>query len=209
MIKLYGVIPSRSNRVHWALEEIGCPYEFYQLDFSKGDQRGDFFKGLNPAGKMPVLQDDDFVLTESLAIVNYLGEKFPESRLTPPGGTRDRAKYDQWTCFVISELEQPLWTKGKHTFALPEAQRKPAVIETALWEFERAAKLLSQGLAGRRFLVGDGFTSADIFAAHTLRWAVKFQFSIAYPGLEDYLERMEKRPAFARIWETEKLPLPC
>jgi glutathione S-transferase len=202
------VIRSRANRPHWALEEIGTPYTYYQLDFTKGDHRSENFLKMNPAGKMPVLVDGDLVLSESGAICNYLGEKFPESKLTPPSGTHDRAHYDQWMMFVLTELEQPLWTNGKHRFALPEAWRVPRVLETATFEFARAADVLSKGLGQREFLVGNSFTMADILAAHTLRWAVVFEFELAHDNLSAYLARMESRPAFARMREAKTRPFP-
>jgi len=209
MLQLYGVIRSRANRPHWALEEIGAPYTYYQLDFSKGDNRSDYFLKINPGGKIPVLVDGDLVVTESGAICNYLGEKYPAKKLTPPSGTRERATYDQWLMFVLTELEQPLWTNGKHRFALPEDKRVPAVLDTAFWEFERAAKLLSEGLGAREFFVGDRFTMVDIMAAHTLRWALNFKFEVNHDNLNAYLGRMEERPAFKRIFETKTLPLPA
>ena len=207
MIELFGFVRSRSNRAMWALEEIGAEYKFYQLDFSKGDNRSDFFLNLNPAGKMPVLKEGDLVLAESAAICNYLGERFPESGLTPAGGTRERALYDQWMFFVLSELEQPLWTKGKHSFGLPEDVRVPAIFETAIFEWQRAFDLLCKGYKGPYFL-GDRFTMVDILVAHTLRWAVKFEFPVTDKTMLDYLERMEARPAWGRMYEKEKLEIP-
>ncbi len=208
MIKLFGFFPSRSNRPHWALEEIGEPYAFYQLDFTKGDQQSAFYLNLNPSGKVPALQDGGLVLTESGAICNYLGEKFPEKNLVPKSGTHERASYDQWLLFVLTELEQPLWTKGKHTFALPKDKRVPAVIDTAVWEFSQAAALLSQGLGDREFMVGNHFTMVDIFVTHTLRWAVNFKFQLAHPNLSAYQERMEQRPAYQRMREAKTLEIP-
>lgn len=208
MIELFGNVATRANRVHWALEELEVPYRFYQIDFARGDHRSPFFLNLNPAGKVPVLREGDLVLTESAAICNYLGEKFPEKNLVPAGGTRLRAHYDQWLFFVLSELEQPLWTTGKHKFAIPKEYRVPDVIPTAHWEFKQAATLLSQGLGGNPFILGEQMTMVDLFIAHTLVWAKKFQFSIELPHLEDYLQRMKQRPALARILKKERLDIP-
>jgi len=208
MIKLYGFMRSRSNRPHWALEELEVPYEFYQLDFSKGDNRSNFFLSLNSAGKMPVLEDGDLVLTESAAICNYLGEKFPEKGLTPAAGTREKALYDQWMFFILCELEQPLWTKGKHTFAIPEKVRVPAILDTALWEFEKAVKLASDGLGEKEFMVGDQFTMVDICLAHTMIWATKFEFPVPHPNLMAHMDRMMKRPSFERMLKCKQLEIP-
>lgn len=208
MIKLYGFMRSRSNRPHWALEELEVPYEFYQLDFKKGDNRSDYFLALNPAGKMPVLQDGDFVLTESAAICNYLGEKYPEKGLVPKAGTQEKGLYDQWMFFILSELEQPLWLKGKHTFAIPEKVRVPAILETALWEFEQAVKLASEGLGDKEYMVGDRFTMVDILLAHTIIWATKFEYPVPHENLMNHMKRMTERPAFKRMLECEQLEIP-
>lgn len=208
MIELFGNTASRANRVQWALEELEVPYDFYNIDFAKGDLQSDFFLKLNPAGKVPVLRDGDLVITESAAICNYLGEKFPQKGLVPPGGTPERARYDQWLFFVMTELEQPLWTAGKHKFAIPEAYRVPAIFPTAHWEFERAAKLLSLGLEGKPYILGDRFSMVDIFIAHTLIWAQMFEFSIDYPHLPEYLARLRKRAGLQQIKRKDKLSIP-
>jgi glutathione S-transferase len=100
-----------------------------------------------------------------------------------------------WVC---TELEQPLWSMGKHRFALPKDHRVPAMLETARFEWSRAAPVLASALTGREFLVGDRFTLADIFAAHTLLWARGFSVDFGSPVLEDYLDRQLARPAYAR-----------
>jgi len=208
MIELFGFVPSRSNRPHWALEEIGAEYRFYTIDLRKGDHRSPYFLAINPAGKSPAMRDGDLVLTESGAICNYIGEKYPESGLTPQSGTPERALYDQWMYFALTELEQPLWTAAKHTFAIPEEHRVPAVIPSAKWEFARAGGILAGGLGDREFLVGDRFTMADIMVAHTLMWAVKTDFPLEHANLGTYLERMKSRPALKRVFECPRLELP-
>lgn len=207
-MKLYGFIRSRSNRPHWALEELGVPYEFYQLDFKKGDHRSDYFLALNPAGKIPALVDGDLVLTESAAICNYLGDKYPEKGLIPPAGSKDRAVYDQWMFFILTELEQPLWTKGKHTFGIPEEYRVPAIMETAVWEWKRAAALAAKGLGDKTYMVGDKLSMVDLCLAHTLVWGEKFEFPNEHANLIAFKERMIQRPSFERMLNSKQLEIP-
>lgn len=208
MITLYGFLRSRSNRPHWALEELEVDYEFYQLDFKKGDNRSAFFLKRNPSGKVPVLQDGDLTLCESGAICNYLAEKYPEKELIPAMGSAARAAYHQWMFFLQSELEQPLWTQGKHTFLLPEELRFPEFLKSAKWEFANSAKSASKGLADNEFVIGGRLTMVDIVLAHTLRWAVNFKFDVEHQNLLRFLERMEKRPAFLRMLNSEVLTIP-
>ena len=90
-LTLYGLGRSRSFRVLWALEEVGAEYEYLDLDMGSTADDGNLsstYLKLNPQGKVPTLIDDEFVLTESNAIVNYVasfdgGEGFiPQANLS-------------------------------------------------------------------------------------------------------------------------------
>jgi len=207
MLKLYGLFPSRSNRVHWALEEIGVQYAFYHLDFAAGESQSSAFLALNPGGKIPVLQDGDLVLSESGAICNYLGDKFPESGLVPEPKTQLRAVHDQWLFFVQSELEQPMWTKAKHKFAIPKEYRVAGINPTAEWEFSKALDVLSKCLGKNDCILGDTFSMADIMICHTLGWARIANFEIKQENVLAYLDRHLSRPAVERMAEKERLSL--
>lgn len=207
MVKLFAYPQTRATRVVWMLEEIGADYEYLMVDLRKGEGRKPPYSNFNPAGKVPTIVDDGLVLTESAAICTYLGEKYPTSRLLPEAATQQRAHYYQWCFFVLSELEQPLWTMAKHRFALPEKWRVAAVIETAKWEFAKAAKVLDQHMSGRKFVVGDRFTAADILVAHTLMWAKAYELDFSHDPLQQYLGAVTARPALAQARAREKQAL--
>ena len=99
---------------------------------------------------------------------------------------------------MLSELEQPLWTKGKHKFILPPDKRVPAVFETAEWEFQKALKILSQGLNGNKFILGDTFSAADILIAHTLSWARTAKQPVENQNVKDYAHSVLGREALQR-----------
>jgi len=203
-IKVYGVANSRSMRVVWALEEIGAAYDYVKVDLLKGEGRSPDYLAINPAGKVPVLVDGDFTLTESVAILNYLGEKFPASGLAPAfDQLQARGEFHRWCSFGLSELEQPLWNIAKHRFALPRDKRVPAVLATAEWEFGVAAQLLADMLQGREYATGRNFSAADILIAHTLSWARSARIALPDPALDAYTDRMLARPALARARERE------
>ena len=206
MIKLYGSFPSRSNRVMWALEELEQPYDFIEIDFAAGDAGSDEFLALNPAGKVPVLVKDDLVLTESGAICTYLGDCFPDKNLTPTAGSNDRAKYGQWMYFAQSELEQPLWTKAKHKFALPKEYRVADINAATEYEFSKALDLLSQGLSNQEFMLGDQFSMVDIMITHTLIWARNARMDLVHDNLKAYMKKNLSREACQRLKEKERIP---
>ena len=204
MLTVYGCPDTRSTRVAWALEEAGADYEYVRIDLRAGAAWKPEYLALNSGGKVPTLVDSGFVLTESAAICTYIGDRFPGSGLTPPVGTRERASYNQWCYFALSELEQPLWTLAKHRFALPKQRRVPAVLDTARWEFAVAAKILSDGLGPHAFIVDQSFSAADILIGHSLFWAQAHQLPLEQDNLQAYVARLQERPALARAQARER-----
>lgn len=194
-ITLYGVGPSRSFRCLWALHEAGIEHKYAPLELSGNDKDGAKSPGylnLNSQGKVPTLKHDDFVLTESAAILNYIDTLSDQCFI--PSEPQTRARYDELAFFVLSELEQPLWTNGKHRFAIPEEHRVSEVLATASWEFEKALKALAKLTDANEFALGDTFSFADILLAHTLNWAERFKFEVPAEYLE-YRDRMYARDA--------------
>jgi len=94
-MKLYGLGPTRSIRALWGLLELGVEFEFVPVNLRAGEHRHPDFLRLNPAGKLPVLVDGDFVLTESAAIVLYLAEKYSAKGLLP-SDLKVRAQVYRW-----------------------------------------------------------------------------------------------------------------
>jgi glutathione S-transferase len=189
MIQLYGRGQSRSHRCLWALHEAEIEFEYHVVT---ADNLADYAK-INPQAKVPALVDDDLVLTESAAIVNYIGRLGTHPELLPMT-PRQRARYDELCFFVMTELEQPLWTIGKHRFALPEAVRRPEMFDTAIFEFNKAQTALQQLLGDFQYAVGDSFSLADILLAQTLNWAARFEMAVD-DNLLAYRDRMYARPA--------------
>ncbi|MBE0623467.1 MAG: glutathione S-transferase family protein [Burkholderiales bacterium] len=196
-MKLYGYRNGRTLRALWALEEVGAQYDYVEVDLLRGEGREPWFLEINPGGKVPVLDDGGTIITESAAVCMQLAERFPGSRLLPAPGTPERTDCYKWISFILTELDAPLWTIAKHRFSLPKERRVPAVIDTAIWEFDVAAKILAMGLAKHPFLVGDSFTVADILAGHTLLWAKSTRLELP-DSLASYLNSLTMRDAFAR-----------
>lgn len=198
-MKLYGMGVSRSFRALWAAHEAGVVLDYIIVAFgstAKDGAQSETYKQLNYQGKVPTLVDGDLVLTESAAIINYLANRAPQHNLIPLDGTSERAQYDQMCYFIVTELEQPLWSKGKHKFALPEAYRVPDLIEKTLaFEFAKAQATLLGLKSNSKFAVGDHFTMADVLLTQTLNWAQRFEFEID-KSLVEYKERMIKREGY-------------
>ena len=193
MMKLYGLGPTRSLRALWALQELDAEFEFVRVNILAGENLHPDFLRLNPAGKLPVLVDGDFVLTESAAIVMYLAEKYGDKGLMP-ADLKERAQAYRWSLFAVTELEQPLWRMAKHTFLYPEDKRLPEDIALAREEFAAMAAVLDRHMDGRAFIVGDNITVADCVTAYVLDWGNENGLIGSFPNLKAYLERMYARP---------------
>jgi len=205
-MKLYEFGPTRSIRARWVLQELGVEFEAVTINMLKGEHRNPEFLALNPAGKLPVLVDDDLILTESVAIVLYLAEKYPDKHLIPTT-LAERAQLNRWLLFTTTELEQPLWRMARHTNLYPKEKRIPEEIAIARDDFLQMAPILDQHMHDRQFVVGNSVTVGDFVLAYTLDWAKEVNLLEQLPRLESYLENMYTRPlapmrikeAFARL----------
>ena len=192
-MKLYEFAPTRSIRARWALQELGVAFEPVAVNLIAGENRRPEFLRINPAGKLPALVDGDVVLTESVAIVLYLAEKYADGGLLP-ADLEARAQVNRWLLFAATELEQPLWRISRNTFLYPEEQRQPSDVTIASREFIEMAAVLDAHMQGRQFVVGDGVTVADLVLAYTLDWANEQHLLDGLPKLLAYMERMYARP---------------
>jgi glutathione S-transferase len=192
-MKLYEFGPTRSLRVRWTLQELGVDYESIPVNLVAGEHRRPEYLKINPAGRVPVLVDGDLVLTESVAIVLYLADKYSNKGLIP-ADLKERAQVNRWLLFAATELEQPLWRISRHTMLYPEDQRLPGDVILASRDFKEMAAVLEKHMQGRQFVVGDSVTVADFVLAYTLDWANEDQLMDGFPQLLAYMKRMYARP---------------
>lgn len=196
-MKLYEFAPTRSIRARWILQELGLDFEALSVSLPEGQHRSAEFMELNPAAKVPVLVDGDLVLSESVAIVLYLAEKYPDRGLIP-AEPADRAEFYRWILFTVTELEQPLWRISRHTAIYPQKDRLPADVALARRDFAPMAAVLENHMKGRVYVVGNRATAADFIVAYTLDWAGEVQLLGECPALRAYVERMYARPRAPR-----------
>lgn len=195
MYEVYGQKRNRTIRVLWMLEELGQDYTLISTQ-----PRSEAAFALNPSGKVPILKDGDLVVTDSVAICQYLADK--HSALTFPAGTADRARQDALTQFVVDQIEGPLWTAAKHAFVLPEDLRVRDVKTACRFEFGRALEQLETRLGDGPYAFGETFTLPDILAGHCANWAELAKFEVPADGkVAAYFDAARTRPALARAVE--------
>jgi glutathione S-transferase len=189
--KVIGSVKSRTLRVLWMLEEIGAEYEHVP-----SAPRSEEVTRFNPAGKVPVLIAEGVPITDSVAIMTFLGDR--HGKLTHAAGTIHRARQDSLTQAIVDEFDAALWTAARHSFVLPEDKRVPAVKDSLRWEFERSQEQFVPRMAeDGPFLMGEEMTIPDILLAHCMGWAVAAKFPVTEP-FKEHARRMRDRPAFAR-----------
>jgi len=192
-MKLYELGPTRSIRARWTLQELDVPFESVKVNLPAGEHYSPAFLAINPAARIPVLVDGDFVLNESVAICVYLADKYPAKRFMPTD-VRERADALRWLFFAATELEQPLWRITRNTRLYPESIRQPGDVDNAAREFGQMVNVLDQHMQGRQYVVGDHATVVDFVTAYTLDWATVLGLLGDFPKLEAYVERMYARP---------------
>jgi glutathione S-transferase len=190
-MKLYFSPGACSLASHIVLRELGLPFEAVQVDLMKKTTKsGQDFATINPKGYVPALElDDGALLTEGPAILQYLADRKPESRLAPANGTLERYRLQEWLAFINSELHKsfsPLFNP-----ATPEQTK-----ETARKTIARRLGYVEQQLAGRTFLTGDAFTVADAYLYTVLGWTKHVGLDLApFPNVVAFRERVDARPA--------------
>ena len=192
-LTLYGSLPTRVGRPLWLLNELNLPCTFVDVDLRAGGQFAAEFTTLNPAGKVPVLTDGTFTITESAAICLYLAERYGGGRFLPENPF-DRALMHQWMFFLATEIEQPLWRMALHKFGYDKAERNAGEIELAKRDCRRMISVLDSHLESREFMVGQALSVADFIAAYTLDWAEAEGLLEGAPKAEAYLKKMYARP---------------
>jgi len=194
-LKIYGVARSRAFRTLWMAKELGLDYEHIKVDFATGDTRSPAHLALNPNGHVPVIDDDGFILWESMAINLYLAKKYGRDGLYP-SRLVDEARAWQWSFWGMTEVERPVLTVLFNRAILPEDKRDAAAGDAAEKTLGGPLKVLDAALGHSSNLLGDRFTVADLNVASILAWARPAQIDMApFPKVAEWLKNCAERPA--------------
>lgn len=172
------------------LEEIGQPYEVTVMHGA--DRRTDEHRHRHPLGRVPVLEDDERFLFESVAICLQLADLYPEAQLNWPLGSRERGLVYQWAIFAMTELEQAIIDARRHR------EDDPARAQAGVERFQAGAPAIEQALDGHEYLVGERFSVADLVCGAVLILAKDRGLTDELPNINAYLDRLVARPARQR-----------
>jgi glutathione S-transferase len=199
-MKLYGISGSpRTWKVRALAEHLGIPLDFEGLDLAKGENKRPSYLALNPTGRTPTLVDDDFVLWESDAIMQYLGGKKTSSLWPDDARTRaDIMRWQNWqSAHWGSDACVPLifqnLVKGLFNLGAPD----PAIVARATEAFHKEARVLDAHLGARDWLVGDAPTLADFTVGSYLFYAFEASLPVApYANINRWFARLSALPCW-------------
>jgi glutathione S-transferase len=200
-VKLYYTAGACSLAPHIVLQEIGSPFEAVEVDLgTKRTKSGGDYKAINPKGAVPALQlDNGEVLTEGAAIIQYLADKNPATKLAPAAGTMERYRLQEWLNYIAAEIHKgfgPLFNSNLKDDA--KQVLKDAL--TARFDF------LVKNLEGKDYLLGSQFTVADAYLFTILGWTRYMNIDLGkWPVLKAYVERVAARPAVRTTLKAEGL----
>ena len=190
-LRIYGIARTRAYRALWMAMELGLDYEHLPIEIGDTGARSPEFLAINPNGRLPVIVDDGFVLFESLAITLYLAKKHGKLY---PATLEGEARAWQWSFWAIAEVDRGVNIWSLHAVRLPPQERDAALRKEALKVIAAPFKVLDAALAKAPYLLGDGFTVADLNVAAVISRAIDMDLS-AVPHLKAWLTRCLDRPA--------------
>jgi glutathione S-transferase len=194
MLRIYGSARPRAIRTLWMAEELGLKYEHLDYAPRSPETRTAAFLALNPNGRVPTIDDDGFVLSESMAINLYLAKK--HAKLYPVDAKNEALAW-QWCFWEVDRLDRQMTTYANNAFVLPDAQRDAAAAKAAWNEIAPALGVLETALGNAQWLAGSEFTVADLNVAAAMYRALSFDLG-KWPRVDEWLRRCWDRPAGRR-----------
>lgn len=200
MLRLYGIPRSRAHRCLWMLEEMGQPYELVETSAHPDDLQTAEYLRLNPNGRIPTLVDGELVLWESLAINLYLAQRYEGPMHA--GAPEVVAQATQWSLWAVLEIEELALDLLHHRSLLADFARDASHAQRNELLLQKPLGVLNQALDGRKYLLGDDFTVADLNVAVILSWASRAQMDLSFvPEASRWLDACLARPAYLRVRE--------
>jgi|TARA_B100001059_G_scaffold203746_1_gene212604 glutathione S-transferase len=196
-MKIYATENSRSVRPLWTAEEMGLDYELEMLPFPPRVLQKEYLN-VNMLGTVPYLEDGDIKMTESVAMCQYMVEKYGPSNLRVSPDEKDYPNYLNWLFHSDATLTFP------QTVVLRYKLMEPGVADGAIEGYSRwfvsRLKLLETSLEGKEYLCSDRFTIADICVSYAIHLAGSLGIHQALkPNIKRWTENLFSRKAFQKV----------
>lgn len=188
---------SRGRIIRWMLEEVGQPYDTEIMGYG-GTMKSAEYLAINPMGKVPAIKHGDTVVTEAAAICAYLADAFPQAKLAPASGSKERGPYYRWLFYGAGPVEA---MASNHALGVVVPEDKRGMV--GYGSRETVIDVLDKALTGRDYLAGNSFTAADLYVGAQIGWGLQFGTIEKRPSFEAYLGRIMSRPAAVRAREID------
>jgi len=193
-MKIFWAPQTRSTRAIWMLEEAGIDYEMELVDIRSPDRKdSDEFLAASPMGKVPAIIDGDIAMSESAAICIYVADRYGEGSLAPAMDAPSRGKYLYWTVYTPAVVEPAMSEKFNNI----EANRG----RNGWGDFDLMIATFDEGLEGRKWILGDVFSAADVMLGSSAVFMRMFDMLPETKNIGGYADRCLARLAFQKATE--------
>ncbi|MGD9981399.1 MAG: glutathione S-transferase family protein [Hyphomonadaceae bacterium] len=188
---------SRGRIIRWMLEEIGQPYDTQIMGYGTSMKSAEYL-AINPMGKVPAIKHGDVVVTEAAAICAYLADAFPQAKLAPPSGSKERGPYYRWLFYGAGPVEA---MASNHALGVVIPNDKHAMV--GYGSRDAVIDTLEKAVSSTDYLAGSSFTAADLYVGAQIAWGLQFGTIEKRPAFEAYVGRIMSRPAAGRAREID------
>jgi glutathione S-transferase len=194
---------------HVVLEEIGRPFKLAMISTDRGEARTPEFKRINPKGRVPVLVDGEFQLTEAPAILLHLAQTGPGLNLMPSGedGLIRAVEWFNWLSGTVHAVAvRMIWRAEYFTASASDAE---PIKSKGFEHLAMAHEMIEERMRGRTWVVGNAYSVVDPYLLVFYRWGnrMKIDMQAKYPAWSEHALRMAQRDAVKRAIATEGISL--
>lgn len=199
---IYGDKGSGAFAAEAALAEVGAHYEFREISLANNEQRGAEYLAINPSGKIPALKlPEGGLLTETLAMLLTIAERFPDAQLLPAWGSFARSEAYRWMAFMASEIYPMVEIEDYPARFAPEGAETEVLKAKARGRIRERLLILENAVAAP-WLLADGFSLADVYAAMFNRWSAAHGWRDEHvPKLCAIMRQIAERPRAGPVWQ--------
>lgn len=199
MLTLFSAPGTCAQASHIALEEAGADFALHVVDFSKQEQRSPEFLSINPKGRVPALRTDRGILTETPAILAFIGQSFPNSPVALPSDPFECARLQSFNAYLCSTMH----VAHAHRRRGARWADDPAVIEALTLKVASnmadCCALIESGMLAGPWVMGETYSIADPYLHTICGWLEGDGVDVSrFPRISDHMQRMAERPAVKR-----------
>ena len=191
---------SRAVRVAWLLEELNIKYNVKKYNLADKELREEAYIKLNPLGRVPVLEDNEVVISESGAIIQYILSKYGKNKFIPDTGSKEFPYYLQWFHYAEGMIMPQMNIIVVETVFLPPEKRNEINLARATKLISRMLDVVDKNMVNKVYLLNE-FSAADIMTGHAVIMSRELGVDFSEKqNLEKYSERLLSRPALQKAW---------